>query len=67
MAVVSDSSKSISYANLWEAAADISKQCLGPSLKRHSIALNVTDPVHFTTCLLAVWMNESIAVPLRKI
>ena len=67
MAVSSDgSSKAISYAQLWQSAEQLRKGLLGDKFHRKTVGINVEDPIQFTTSLLACWMNESIAVPLRK-
>lgn len=64
-AVVNETGRSVSYAELWESAAQVSKHVLGPAAKGRSVAINTTDPIWFTCGLLATWMNGSIAVPLR--
>ncbi len=65
-AVSNESGDVLSYANLWNEAEELSKGLLGLKLKNRAVAINVSDPLQFTKSLLAVWMNESIAVPLRK-
>lgn len=66
MAVTNEFGQSISYSKLWESATDISGKLLGPQMKHRSVAIKVSDPVRFTVSLLATWMNDSVAIPLRK-
>jgi acyl-CoA synthetase (AMP-forming)/AMP-acid ligase II len=65
-AITNENGMSVSYAKLWESATEVRKGLLGPTFRRRAVAINVSDPLQFTTSLLAVWMNDSIAVPLRN-
>lgn len=54
----------LTYQRLWKLAREMAELKLGPQLQR--IAINCRDPVQFSIALLATWINNSIAIPLRK-
>lgn len=54
----------LTYQRLWKLATEMAELKLSPQLQR--IAINCRDPVQFSIALLATWINNSIAVPLRK-